>query len=302
MRIAECLGCGLLGTLTFLAGQPPTPEAQTPTIRLDVNLVQLNVTVTDSSGRAIPGLGQEAFQLFVDDMQQPISVFHGEDAPVSAGIVIDNSASMESKRSEVIAAALAFARASNPQDQMFVIHFNDQVRLGLPSDRQFTSDISELEAAISHFSLGGSTAIYDALALAQSQFRKAVFPRKVLLIITDGGDNSSHVPLEDVLHGAVGGGIGMYCIGLFNETDRDRNPRVLTQLAEVTGGEAFFPPDVTDTKNTAVDIARVIRRQYMLGFAGAEDGKYHHIKVTAQDPKDGKLKVHTRAGYFALKP
>jgi Ca-activated chloride channel family protein len=302
MRIAPILVCGLLGTATFSAGQQTAPETQTPTIRLNVNLVQLNVTATDSSGRTISGLGQQAFQLFVDDVQQPITVFHGEDAPVSAGIVIDNSASMESKRSEVVAAALAFARASNPQDQMFVVHFNDQVRLGLPPDKPFTSDVSELEAAISRFSLGGSTALYDALALAQSQFRKAVFTRKVLLIITDGGDNSSRIPLKDVLNGAITGGIVMYCIGLFDETDRDRSPRVLTQLSEVTGGEAFFPPNVTDTTNIAVQIARVIRRQYTLGFAGGEDGKYHRIKVTVHDPKAGTLKAHTRAGYFAVKP
>jgi Ca-activated chloride channel family protein len=301
MRIAKSLVCALLGTVTFLAGQPTAPEAQAPTIRLDVNLVQLNVTVTGSSGHSISGLGQQAFRLFVDDVQQPITVFHGEDAPVSAGIVIDNSASMEPKRSEVVAAALAFARASNSRDQMFVVHFNDQVRLGLPANKQFTSDVSELEAAISNFSLGGSTALYDALALAQSHFRKAAFPRKVLLIITDGGDNSSHIPLKDVLQGAVAGGIVMYSIGLFDEADRDRSPRVLTQFAEVTGGEAYFPPNVTETTNIAVDIARVIRRQYTLGFAGAEDGNYHRIKVTAQDPKDGSLVVHTRAGYFAVK-
>jgi Ca-activated chloride channel family protein len=302
MRIAPILLYGLFGTATFLAGQATAPEAQTPTIRLDVNLVQVHATVTDSSGHTVSGLSQQAFQLFVDDVQQAITQFHGEDAPVSAGIVIDNSASMESKRSEVIAAALAFARASNPQDQMFVVHFNDQVRLGLPPDKQFTSDVSELETAISSFSLGGSTALYDALAQAQSQFRWAAFPRRVLLSITDGGDNSSHVPLKDVLNGAIAGGTVMYCIGLFDETDRDRSPRVLSQLAEVTGGEAFFPPDVTDATNIAVEIARAIRRQYTLGFAGAEDGKYHRIKVTAYDSNDGALQVHTRAGYFAVKP
>jgi VWFA-related protein len=297
MQIAQALFYGVLGVVALSPG-----DQQNPTIRADVNLVQLDARVTDSQGHIVPGLTKEAFQLFVDEVPTPITVFQGEDAPVTAGIVIDNSASMAPKRAEVIAAALAFARASNPRDQMFVVHFNKVPRFGLPEGKPFTGDIAELEAAISRFELGGTTAIYDALMLAQSQFSRAAYSRKVILLITDGGDNSSRATVEEVLNAALKAGVVIYSMGLYDETDRDRNPRVLTQLAEVTGGEAFFPAAIADTKKVCEQIAADIRAQYTLGFPGAEDGRYHRIRVTASDPKRGKLEVHTRAGYFAVKP
>ena len=122
----------------FLAGQQPPPESPQVSIRLNVNLVQLPVTVTDSKGRPVGGLAMSAFRLFVDGVPQPLTAFNGEDAPVTAGIVVDNSASMATKQPVVIAAALAFARGSNPLDQMFVVHFSDHTRLGLPADTPFT--------------------------------------------------------------------------------------------------------------------------------------------------------------------
>src|SRR5262249_51918500 len=134
-----------------------------PTIRTDVSLVELSARVTDHEGRAVRGLSRDAFRLFVDDAPQPITLFKPEDAPVAAGIVIDNSASMAPKRSDVISAAMAFARASNPRDEMFVVHFNSRAWFGLPQGEAFTSSTAELENAISHFELGGTTALYDAI-------------------------------------------------------------------------------------------------------------------------------------------
>jgi len=277
------------------------PRAQETTIRTNVNLVQLNATVTDSRGHSVSGLGKDAFQLFVDNAPQTITVFQGEDAPVTAGIVIDNSASMGPKREETIAAALAFARASNPKDQIFVVHFSDHPRLGLPEGMRFTGDISELERAVAAFDLGGTTALYDALVMAESQFQWAGYSRKVLLTITDGGDNSSRASLTDALNGAVKGGIVVYPVGIFDENDRDWNPKVLSRIAEETGGQAFFPDQLPEVTKICVGIAREIRNQYTLGFPGAEDGQYHSIRVTANDPKYGPLEVHTRTGYFAAK-
>jgi VWFA-related protein len=258
--------------------------------------------VTDSDGRNVAGLGQEAFRIYVDKKPRPITVFNGEDAPLTAGIVIDNSASMAPKREEVIAAALAFARASNPKDQMFVVHFSEGARFGLAEETPFTGDIARLESAISRFDLGGATALYDAILLALPQFSRGAYGRKVLLVITDGGDNSSRASLAETESAAAKAGAAIFPIGVFDENDRDRNPRVLTQLAEATGGEPFFPAAVADTTQVCTQIAAEIRRQYTLGFPGADDGQYHHIDVTATDPRYGKLQVHTRPGYFAVKP
>ena len=296
--------CGPLVILVFALsdGQEAVSGANPANIRLDVNLVQLPVTVTDERGRSVPGLTQEAFRVLVDGKPQPITVFQGEDAPVTAGILLDNSASMESKKAEVIAAALAFARGSNPLDQVFVVHFSDRPRLGLRPEAPFTGDISVLERAISRFDLGGTTALYDALMFAQRQFRQAAYPRRVLLTITDGADNSSTASLGDVVINAQKAGVTLFAVGMFDENDHSRNIPELTRLAADTGGRAFFPDAITDITRVCEEIAHEIRREYTLGFPGAEDGSYHHIDVNAQDPRYGILRVHTRPGYFALNP
>lgn len=286
----------------FLAALPLSMAANQPVIRADVNLVQVPVRVVDAAGHSVSGLQKENFRLFVDDAPSEITVFQGEDAPVTAGIVIDNSASMAPKREQVIAAALAFARASNPKDQMFVVHFNNKARFGLPPGKSFTGNVNELEKAIAAFDLGGTTALYDALLMAESQFRKAYYPRKVLLTITDGGDNSSDATLDDALNGALEAGIVVYPLGLFDQYNRDRNPDVLSKIALQTGGQAFFPQQVDDATRICVRIAEDIRQQYTVGFPGAEDGQYHRIRITASDPKLGALKVQTRDGYTATKP
>ena len=273
------------------------------TIRADVTLVELHAIVTDSDGHVISGLTKDAFRLFIDDVPRDITEFQGEDAPVTAGIVIDNSASMVPKRDQVLAAALAFARASNPKDQMFVVHFNSHARLGLPPDIPFTGNITDLEAAVNTFNPGGTTAFYDALVLAESHFRRAAYSRKVLLTITDGGDNSSHATLADALGGALRAGIVVYSVGIFDENDRYRNPQVLSKISQDTGGEAFFPKQVADVKTICLHTAGEIRQQYVLTFnSGADDSGYHRIRLTANDPRYGSLLVQTRQGYIADKP
>lgn len=269
-------------------------------IRADVSLVELEATVTDNHGKAISGLSKDEFQLFVDDVLQPITAFQKDDAPVTAGIVIDNSASMAPKRDAVIAAALAFARASNPEDQMFVVHFNDQARLGLPPGTLFTGKIPELEKAVAAFDLGGTTALYDALLVSQSHFERAAYARKVLLTITDGGDNSSHATLGAALDGASKAGIVVYSVGIFDQNDRDRNPQILSTIAHQTGGEAFFPERLADIGEVCRRTAQEIRNQYAIGFTGAADGQYHRIRLMAKDPKYGQLDVRTREGYRAM--
>jgi VWFA-related protein len=158
-----------------------------------------------------------------------------------------------------------------------------------------------LEKAVAAFDLGGTTALYDALLMAESQLRWAAYTRKVLLTITDGGDNSSHVSITDALNGALKAGVVIYSIGIFDENNPDRNPEALSKIAEQTGGHAFFPAQLNDITNVCVGIAREIRNQYTLGFPGADDGQYHPVRVTATDAKYGPLAVHTRGGYTAFK-
>jgi len=301
MTTTQVLILPLLCRMTYAAaGQPPEEPANT--IRLGVNLVVINVNVVNKDGETVSGLGKQAFQVFEDGLPRAITIFRGEDAPVTVGVVVDNSASMGPKRSEVIAAALAFARSSNPQDQMFVVHFNDRAKLGLPPEKPFTDNISELEKALSHFVAAGTTALYDAMGMALSHIGRAVIDRKILVMVSDGGDNSSRSELSDILQWAQESGVVFYCIGLFDDRDTDRNPRLLSQLALLTGGKAFFPADVKDTTRICVEVAHEIRSQYTIGFAGSEDGKYHRISVIAQEPRFGELHVSTRPGYWGAKP
>ena len=288
----------LICLLLVAAEQQPAP------IRADVNLVEVRAIVTDSQGHVISGLTKDAFHLFVDESPQTVATFQGEDAPVTAGIVIDNSASMAPKRDQVSAAALAFARASNPIDQMFIVHFNEHARLGLPTDIPFTGDVKQLESAIGTFDSGGATAFYDALLLAESHFQRGAYFRKVLLTITDGGDNSSHSTLAQTTGMARRGPVSLSIpVGIFDSNDRDRNQQVLSKIAGETGGEAFFPKEGADVTAVCIRAANDIRQQYVLTFTNdLRDGAYHRIRLTASDPRYGPLQVRTRAGYFSNKP
>ena len=297
-----CFACRCLGAVgCSTAGQAIQPATEA-TIHLNVNLIQLSASVVDPAGKLVPGLDRTDFKLFIDGKPQPIISFERDDAPVAAGILVDNSASMNPKSAEVIAAALAFARASKPIDQMFVVHFSGQARLGLPPSQPFTSDVSQLEAGLLTFNAEGTTALYDAVLLAISHCRLTTLDRKVLLIISDGGDNSSQASLEDALKLAEKSGIVIYSVGIYDNGDQDRNPQVLAKFAGLTGGKAFFPKELRDATSTCVTIARDIRQQYTLGFEGAEDGDYHRIQINASHPNFPSLKVLTRAGYLAPNP
>jgi VWFA-related protein len=298
--MGPALGAWIYSALVASAALPPLQ--QPPTIRADVNLVQLHAKVTDDRGRIVSDLPKSAFELYVDGARQEITVFQGEDAPVTAGMVIDNSASMAPKREDVIAAATAFARASNPLDEMFVVHFSDHARMGLPEDTPFTSNVDELKAAISRFELGGTTAFYDALMVAISHFGLGTYNRRIVLAITDGGDNSSGNQPKDVKDAAWKMGAVIFAIGIFDPADKDQNPEALKDLAAATGGQAFFPRSSNEIPKICKQIASDVRHEYTLGFPGAEDGRVHSIRLTARDPRYGQLHVQTRSGYIAVRP
>ena len=187
----------------------------------------------------VSGLHKEDFQVYENGVLQQIEHFSHEDIPVTVGLVLDNSASMRPKRSEVIAAAMAFARSSNPQDQMFVVNFNEHVSFGLPANTPFTDQTAQLADALSKFHANGETALYDAVAAALDHLKQGNRDKKVLIVISDGGDNASKHNLGQIMAGAGQSDAIIYTIGLFDEDDPDRNPHVLKQLAKDTGGDSF---------------------------------------------------------------
>jgi VWFA-related protein len=218
------------------------------------------------------------------------------------GLVIDHSRSMSPKLAHVVAAGRAFVGSSNPLDQMFVVNFTDNVSLGLPPAVPFTTNAANLEAAILNAPPAGMTSLYDGIAKAIAQLGEGSHDKKVLLVISDGGDNASAHTLDQVLKMAEKSSVILYTVGVFDDGDPDRNPRVLKRLAHRTGGEAFFPGELGAVVDVCESIAREIRNQYTIGYVStnvAPDGAYRAIRVSARAPGDGKLVVRTRAGYSA---
>jgi VWFA-related protein len=264
--------------------------------------VVLHATVQNHKGILVSGLGKDNFQVYEDGVLQQIDYFSHEDIPVTVGLVVDNSGSMGSKRSDVIAAALAFARSSNPQDQMFVVNFNEHVSFGLPDNTPFTDQVVELEVALSRIKADGETALYDGVAVALEHLKKGNRDKKVLIVVSDGGDNASKHNLGQVMAMAGQSDAIIYTLGLFDEDDPDKNPGVLKQLAKATGGEAFLPESLKEVVPICEQIAHDIRNQYTLAYAPAnrkQDGAYRAIAVKAGSPGRGRLFVRTRAGYYA---
>jgi len=294
------LACATLSPQNLWAGASQQDEY---TIRTSVDLVVLRATVRDHKGAPVAGLGKEDFQVFEDKIPQPIESFSYEDVPVTVGLVIDNSGSMRSKRSDVIQAALAFARSSNPEDQVFVVNFNEHVSMGLPDNVPFTGNQQQLEMALSRGKADGLTALYDAVAAALEKLKKGKWDKKVLIVISDGGDNASEHKLDEILSMVNQSSAILYTMGIFDANDDDRNPRVLKQLSRISGGESFFPESLQEILPICQQIARDIRNQYTISYAPANrksDGKYRAIEVKARKSSSrGRLTVTTRAGYSA---
>ena len=246
------------------------------TFQVSVNRVILNATVVDGHNVLVSGLSEGNFQVYEDGVLQQIKNFSHEDIPVTVGILIDNSGSMAPKRNDVIAAALAFARASNPQDQMFVVNFNDHVTFGLPANIPFTDRQEQLQQALSGIAAIGQTSLYDGIAAGLDHLKQGGRARKVLILISDGGDNVSKDTLTQVIDMARHSSAIVYAIGIFDEQDGDQNPAVLRRLAKETGGEAFFPESSGEITSICEEIARDIRNQYTLTYVPAnpsQDGE-----------------------------
>jgi len=280
---------------------PSRSQQQEPLISVDVNLVLLHASVHDSRGRDVPSLDQNDFRLYEDGVLQNIRLFRREDAPVTLGLIIDHSGSMAGKLDDVTAAARMLAQAGNPEDEMFVVNFNEQVFPGLPVDPHPTA-LAGLEAVIRGVPAQGETALYDAILSGLNQVATGHWAKKVLVVISDGGDNASTHKLADVTRLAEESSIVIYTIGIFDENDPEANPSVLKRLAGETGGEAFFPKQATQTGEICNHIARDIRSQYMIGFVSSSEkksGAYRSLRLVAEAKGAGKLHVRTRSGYLA---
>ncbi len=244
------------------------------------------------------------FRVYEDGRQQEITLFRNEDIPVTVGLVVDHSGSMASKQIEVVEGAQAFVQASNPQDREFVVNFADEVSFGLRNDAPFTSNVDELRTALSAVSASGRTALYDAVAIALENLQKDPLDKKVLLLISDGGDNASKRNFAQVLRMAQTFNVIIYSIGLFDQNSADQNPKVLKKFSDETGGYAYFPTSHSEVISVCRQIAIDVRHQYILGYAPADLGRsgYRKIRVNVTAPDQGKLLVRTRAGYYFPAP
>lgn len=268
--------------------------------RADTRLVVLHASVTDKKGKLLTNLDRNAFKVFENGQPQQVKIFRREDVPVSLGVIIDDSGSMSTKRTRVEAAAVNMVRASNPQDEVFIVNFNDDAYLDVP----FTNDMRKMEQGLARIDSRGGTAMRDAISMSLDYIKKeAKKDKKVLLVITDGNDNASNVSLERVVQRSNQSDTLIYAIGLFTDEERHeavKARRALNELTNATGGLAFYPKEVSDVQSLAVEIAREIRSQYTIAYTPTIqqlDGSYRQIKVVVDAP--GKPTVRTRSGYYA---
>ena len=290
-------------------GETPNPPAakRGANIKVNVDLVVLHTTVLDARGHFVDGLQENNFRVSEDRVPQKISVFKREDIPVTMGLVIDNSGSMRDKRPRVNAAALALVQASNPDDQVFVVNFNDDYYLDL--DKDFTNSIPEMKEALEHIDSRGSTALYDAVIGSLDHLKKGTKDKKVLLVVTDGDDNASRYSLEKTVREVQSSNAVIYTVGLLSDEDkkdRRQGRKVLADIAEASGGMAFFPETTDDVGAICTQIAHDIRNQYTLAYYptnNKRDGTFRTVRVDVLPPRGfGKLLARTRNGYYAPGP
>jgi VWFA-related protein len=271
-------------------------------ISTNVDLVLLDVSVRDSKGGYASDLTQDDFRVEENGIPQKITSFSNADLPVAAGLLLDDSGSMKPKRDEVNAAGLTFVDASNPDDQIFVVNFNDKVRFGLPEDVPFTDKIDLLRVAMSRHRAQGKTVLYDAIAESLEHLGMGERSRKTLVIVSDGGDNASRRRQPEALQLIERSNATIYTVGIYEPDDEDRNPGVLRRIAGISGGQCFLLNRVEDIVPTLRSIATDIRHRYTIGYipkSGADATPLRKIRVTVNAPNHRHLTVRTRSSYLA---
>jgi Ca-activated chloride channel family protein len=269
-------------------------------IAVTANLVLLPVKVTNARGTFVSGLKLQDFRVYEDGKLQNLTVFEQGDSPVTVGLVVDHSRSMGSKLPGVVIAVSNFAHSSNPQDEMFVVDFNDDVSIELMKGKAFSSDAKDLEKALTAISARGRTALYDALSEGLKHLQYGRWGKKALIVISDGGDNASHLKYSQVLAQARQSQVLIYSIALLGAQEEEENPKVLQRLCKDTGGVAFFPGPKDRVADISREIARDLREQYTLGYVPQNSngaGSFRKIEVKVTAPEYGKLHVRTRPGY-----
>jgi VWFA-related protein len=292
------LGTPSAFTTVVHAGQQPLFSTRS-------DLVVLNVSVKDRKGY-VSDLTSDAFSVFENKQPQPVQFFITQDAPVTVGILMDSSGSMAGNRELLIAAATAFAANSNPQDEIFALAFNDDVKPVLPDSSPFTGDAATLRRAMAAVIVThGRTALWDALAAGLNYLARGTRERKILVVVSDGGDNASSMTAEDIWRQTQESNVCVYTVALIDETERESNPRALRRIADATGGEAFRPRSVGDVADVLRRIATDIRHAYTIGYVPTNtdhDGAFRQVRVVVRPPGGRSVRVRTRTGYVAGGP
>jgi VWFA-related protein len=281
-------------------------DGRPASIRIDKTLVQINVTVTDPLNRFVTGLEKEHFRLFEDKLEQKILEFSSEDAPLSIGLVFDTSGSMGPKLQKSRQAAVQFFKTANPEDEFFLIEFNDRPELVVP----FTADTEDIQNRLEFAQSKGKTALLDGVYMAMNQMKKAHNPRKAILIISDGGDNNSRYTESEIKNAVREADVQIYGIGIFEPVGaRGRTPEelmgpsLLSEVAELTGGRSYNVENLNELADIAAKIGIELRNQYVLYYTSsntARDGKYRHVTVKLVQPRGlPPLKAFFRLGYYA---
>jgi Ca-activated chloride channel homolog len=300
--VRTSLGLSLVVAIAFAAGPLVRREAQRPTFSAKSELVVLHVLVKDHRGAYVGGLQERAFRVYEEQQPRPIKFFLSEDAPVTIGLLIDSSGSMAPVRDRVIAAAAAFVDASNPDDEVFALVFDDHVRPVFEPSAPFTGDARELRRALTGvFVPAGRTALYDAIVSGLHYVRRGTRDRHALIVLSDGGDNASHAGFDAALAATQASNAIVYTVALVTPTDSDADPERLAKFANTSGGTAFAPTNVAGVAVAFQQISRDLRRRYTLGYerpAGSRPG-FHRIRVEVRGPDGRKLVSRTREGYDA---
>jgi len=297
----------------FVLPGPPVPSKRDAKpggknpLRVDVDLALVNVTVTDPYNRLVTGLEQENFRVFEDNQEQEITHFSSEDVPVSIGVVMDLSGSMANKIDKSRMAALQFFKTANPQDEFFVVSFNERAQLSSP----FTTSVDDIQTRLMFTAAHGRTALLDAIYLGLSQMRGARNQKKALLVISDGGDNHSRYSEHDIRDFVREADTQIYAIGLYDQAgaratvEEINGPALLSELSDMSGGRTFNvnTSNLNDLPDIAIKIGMELRNQYVLGYRPSNhsrDGKWRKIKVKLRPPKGlPPLNVYAKGGYYA---
>jgi Ca-activated chloride channel homolog len=299
-RLSSCF-IFLSSSVLLLAQTPPAAgQDDAATFKTGTNQVVLHVTVADKKGQLITNVPESAFHVLENGQEQTLNIFRREDVPVSMGIIIDNSGSMREKRSKVAAASMALVKASNPQDEVFIVNFNDDAFLDCP----FTNDPKKLQEALDKIDAKGGTAMRDAISMSIDYLKQyAKKDKKVLLVITDGNDNTSNESLEQLVRKARQSEVLIYSIGLLNEEEpreAAKAKRALKALAEASGGNIYYPKELPEIDRVVPQIAHEIRNQYILGYLPTNtnmDGSFRKVAVVVKGYNNPQ--VRTRNGYYA---